>query len=165
MPKPFTSTLPNVPFTSTASMPSTFSMFTIPSTSTFSLPPLTYVPAIGFDTRAWTTVNDLHGIAPGPRAQQGGTANQGQASDTVMLPQPLLTPVFSFNPIRPGAQVVLRPSPPPRDHHMTPQFHRPGYLFCFPDAPLPTLDEWVDYMTRHETYDPILARLQEAMDD
>ncbi|KAG0348111.1 hypothetical protein BG005_011729 [Podila minutissima] len=142
-----------------------------PFTSTFPLPPLTYVPATGFDTRAWTTINDT-GLAPGPGAQQGKVINQGQASDTVMLPQPLLIPVFSINPttIRSGAQAALRPSlppppPPPSDLHMTPQFHRPGYLFCFPDATLPSLDEWVDYMTRHETYDPILARLQEAMDD
>ncbi|KAG0038042.1 hypothetical protein BGZ82_001231 [Podila clonocystis] len=166
-----TSTLPKMPFTSTVPMPSTSTIPMVTSTSTFPSSPLMYVPAVGFDTRARTAINDAGGVASGPGAQQERITNQGQVSDSVMLPQPLLIPVFPINTttIRPRDKVVVpcpTPLPPPlRDLHTTPQFHRPGYLFCFPDAPLPTLNEWVDYMTLYETYDPILARLREAMDD
>ncbi|KAG0015074.1 hypothetical protein BGZ81_011856 [Podila clonocystis] len=168
----FTSTVP-MTFTSTVPMASTSTIPTATSTSTFPLPPLIYVPAEGFNTRARTAINDAGGATSGPGAQHEGITNHGQAPDSVMLPQPLLIPAFPINTTtirsRDKAVVPCPPSPPPplppRDLHTTPQFHRPGYLFCFPDAPLPTLNEWVDYMTLYETYDPILARLREAMDD
>ncbi|KAG0319860.1 hypothetical protein BG000_003759, partial [Podila horticola] len=165
VPTSSTSTMPMFPTSTLLKVPSTSTMPKVSSTSTLPFPPLMYMPAVGYETRVLTAINDTGGVTPGPGAQ-GEVTNRGQSSATSVLPQPLLFPVIPFNPVTTisGAQVAPHP-PPAKDLHATPQFHRPGYMFCFPDAALPSLDEWVDYMTQHETYDPILARLRVAMDD
>ncbi|KAF9320448.1 hypothetical protein BG003_006045 [Podila horticola] len=137
------STMPMFPTSTLLKVPSTSTMPKVSSTSTLPFPPLMCMPAVGYETRVLTAINDTGGVTPG-----------------------LLFPVIPLNPVTTISGVQVAPHPPPaKDLHTTPQFHRPGYMFCFPDAALPSLDEWVDYMTQHETYDPILARLRVAMDD
>ncbi|KAF9374341.1 hypothetical protein CPB97_012157 [Podila verticillata] len=166
----------NAPTSSTSTMP-TFDKFKHE-----------YVPAQNYKTRVWTAINDTSGATTGTtsgvvqgkvdnqgpfganmrphgvaQAQQGKINNQGPPF-TGMFPPPQPMPNANQMTTRSGVQLMNFP-PPPVDGPDVPQFQRPGYLIHFPDAPLPTKDLWVDYMTRHETYDPILVRLREAMSD
>ena len=100
----------------------------------------------------------------GAQAQQGKVNKKGPPFGTGMFPTP--QPVPNANLMTTGSGVQLMNfAPPPMDGPNVPQFQRPGYVIHFPDTPIPTKDQWVDYMTRHETYDPILVRLREAMSD